>query len=60
MRNIVVPDEWRENFRMSRDSFYVLCNKSVHDVAHVTAVILYSVNGRAKWTKFVWHSVNTN
>ena len=26
-RNIVVPEEWRENFRMSRDSFYVLCNQ---------------------------------
>ena len=26
-RNIVVPEEWRENFRMSRDSFYVLCNE---------------------------------
>ena len=25
-KNVVLPEEWRENFRMSRDSFFVLCD----------------------------------
>ena len=25
--NVVVPEEWRENFRMSKNSFLLLCNK---------------------------------
>ena len=34
--------------------------RSVHDLGHVTAVILHSVNGRATWKKFVLHSENAN
>ena len=30
----------------------------MHDLGHVIAVIRHSVNGRAKWTKFVRHSEN--
>ena len=25
-KNVMLPEEWRENFRMSRDSFFVLCD----------------------------------
>ena len=25
-KNVVLPEEWRENFRMSRESFFVLCD----------------------------------
>ena len=25
-KNVVLPEEWRENFRLSRDSFFVLCD----------------------------------
>ena len=35
--NTVVPEEWRENFRMSRESFYTLCDKlDVHIVRQST------------------------
>ena len=27
VNNVVVAEEWRENFRMSRDSFFLLCNR---------------------------------
>ena len=27
MSDVVLPEEWRENFRMSRGSFYTLCNE---------------------------------
>ena len=63
-RNIVVPDEWRENFRMSRDSFYVLCNKlrpfiekqTTHlrkpiSVEKQVAVTLYYVSDEGRYRK---------
>ena len=27
VNNLVVPEEWRENFRMSRDNFFLVCNR---------------------------------
>ncbi len=27
VKNIVVPEQWKENFRMSRESFFDLCNE---------------------------------
>ena len=35
--NTVVSEEWRKNFRMSRESFYTLCHKlDVHIVRQST------------------------
>ena len=35
--NIVIPEEWRENFCMPKESFYKLCDESCPDRSHVNA-----------------------
>lgn len=48
VRDIVV-DEWKENFRMSRENFYKLCNELCAFIEQKTTVMIILLIKRGKW-----------